>query len=50
MPAATQRFFMEPSFHFVTLRVVRLAIEIIDSMQLVVVSVAANVPPTPTLR
>ena len=30
-------FFMEPSFHLVTLRVVRFAMEIIDSMQLAVV-------------
>jgi hypothetical protein len=37
MPAAIQRFFMEPSFHLVTRPEVRLAIEIIDSMQLVVV-------------
>ena len=28
---------MEPSFHLVTLRVVRFAMEIIDSMQLAVV-------------
>jgi len=39
MPAVTQRFFIEPSFHFVTLRVVRFVIEIIDSMQFVVASV-----------
>ena len=44
MPAAIQRFFIEPSFHLVTRRVVRLAIEIIDSMQFVVVRVAARVP------
>ena len=50
MPAAIQRFFIEPSFHLVTRLVVRLAIEIIDSMQLVVVSVLANVPPTPRRR
>src|SRR5271157_1047983 len=50
MPAAIQRFFMEPSFHLVTRPVVRLAIEIIDSMQFVVVSVPANVPPTPSRR
>jgi hypothetical protein len=44
------RFFMEPSFHLVTRPVVRLAIEIIDSMQLVEVSVSARVPPTPRRR
>jgi hypothetical protein len=47
MPAAIQRFFIEPSFHVVTRRLVHLAIEIIDWMQLVLVSVLANVPRIP---
>ena len=47
MPAATQRFFIEPSFHFVTLPVVRRVMEIIDSMQLVLVRVLASAPLTP---
>ena len=50
MPAATQRFFIEPSFQRVTRAVVRRAIEIIDSMQLVLVSVLARVPPMPRRR
>jgi len=50
MPAAIQRFIKEPSFYLVTRPVVHLAIEIIDLMQLVVVSVPANVPPTPSRR
>jgi len=50
IPAATQRFFMLPSFQRVTRPVVRRATEIIDSMQLVLVSVLAKVPVMPRRR
>ena len=50
IPAATQRFFMEPSFQRFTRPMTVRATEIIDSMQLVLVSVSASRPPTPRRR
>ena len=44
MPAAIQCFFMDPSFHRVTRPVVRRAIEIVDSMQFVLVRVRGEGP------